>query len=86
MDKELKILYITSELRRLKREWMEIADPRMNWTGNMSFKNPTDQELYRLVEIQDKEKELKKDLREIIGWWKYIKYVISPSKFIKHYK
>lgn len=86
MDKELKILYIISELRHLKREWMEIADPRMSWTGNTSFKNPTDWELQRLVEIQDREERLKKDLRKIIGWWGYIKYIISPSKFTRRLK
>jgi len=81
MKEELKIIF---ELWELEREWEKIADPQLNWYGNMTFHNPNDQELFRLVEIQKQQRELKKELRKKIGWWNYIKYLIAPLTFTKN--
>lgn len=80
MKEELKIIF---ELWELEREWENIADPQFNWYGNMTFHKPNDIELFRLVEIQNKQKKLKKELREKIGFFNYIKYIINPLKFVK---
>lgn len=53
MKEELKIIF---ELWELEREWENIADPQFNWYGNMTFHKPNDIELFRLVEIQNKQK------------------------------
>lgn len=80
MKEELKIIF---ELWETEREWKKLADSQFNWYGNVTFRNPNDQELIRMVDIQDKQRELKKQLRKKIGWWNYIKYLITPLTFTK---
>lgn len=50
----------------------------------MTFKKPTDKELFRLVEIQDEQSKLKRRLLKRIGLWRYIKYSLNPLKFAKN--
>jgi len=78
MKPEIKIIL---ELWELEREWNEIADPQFNSIGMMTYHNPNDQELFRLVKIQDRQDYLKKELRYKLRLWNYIKYLIAPVKF-----
>ena len=81
MKEELKIIF---KLWELEEEWENLTDPQFNWYGNITFHKPNNQELFRLVEIQDRQRELKKELRKKIGWWNYVKYIINPLKFTKN--
>ena len=75
MDKE-KELYLKWKIAEADAEWFKIADPQMNAFGLMTFHNPNDQELFRMVVLQDKMKEYRKELRKGIGLINYIKYLI----------
>lgn len=81
MKEELKIIF---ELWKLEEEWNKIAGPQFTWYGNLIFKKPNDYELFKMVAIQDRQWELKKELRQKIGLWNYIKYIINPLKFTKN--
>jgi len=83
MSRELEIIF---KLWHLEEEWNKIADPQFTWYGNMTFHKPNDEELYRMIDIQDQQYELKKELRQKIGIWNYIKYSINPLKFTKSFK
>lgn len=79
MKRELQIIF---RLWDLEEEWEKIADPQITWYGNMVFHKPNDMELFRMIEIQNEQKKLKKELRQKIGCYQYIKYLINPLGFI----
>jgi len=80
MKPELQIIF---KLWDLEREWNKLADPQLNWYGNMTYRRTTDKELFRLVDIQNEQKRLKKELLKQVGLWSYVKYITNPLKFTK---
>lgn len=81
MDK-LVILDLIGRINRLEIEWEKIADPQFTRFGNISFHKPNDTELFRLNDIMDEQRDLRKRLLNKIGYWNYFKYKMNPIRFI----
>ncbi len=69
-----EIVQIILRLWELEADWEKLADPQMNWYGEMTFRRLYDHELIKLVQIQDEQKHLKHELKQRLGIWKYLKY------------
>lgn len=82
MKPELQIIF---KIWDLDEEWEKLADPRFNWYGNMTYRNPSDTELFRMIAIQNEIKSLNKELLKKVGFWNYIKYKLSPLRFVKRF-
>lgn len=81
-----KINKIWMELFELEEEWNRRCDPRFNWYGNMTFRKiKTLDELQRVVEIQERQKMLKRELRKMVGFWAYLHYLFNEVSFLKKY-
>lgn len=84
MDKNKKIYEIWKELNHLEASWNRHCDPQLNWYGNMTFRHITDlNELQEIVRIQDRQHELKSELRSLVGFWGYLHYLFAEMSFIR---
>ena len=76
---------IILKIWELEDEWRGLTEPRMTFTGNMSFNRLEGQELFRAVSITKEQGALKKELRKDIGFIKYWHFILFERSFTKKY-
>ena len=82
-EEELEIKQTIFKIWELEEEWNKIYEPGYNSVGLMTFNRVNDRDLFRGVEITEKIKLLKKDLKRMIGTWEYIKYSFNDLKYVQ---
>lgn len=82
--KKKEVRRLIGEIFGVQLAWEKAADPQWTWYGNITYKNPrTIGEADYILGLGDREKALKKELRQMIGWWNYTLFLLDGVRFYK---